>query len=150
MLDSLCCQESLPDDIKRRNTTPDQLSDEDRGKLNILLLYVLKELESGKSNEDVVQSLVQKGLPTESATDFVQRAMAFPHPSRELERSIRADKYWNRMWEGCGLVVLGALITGATYLLAEDLGGQYIICWGAMAGGVLYLLVGLIGWLANS
>jgi len=131
----------------------DQLSEEDREKSNIILLYVLKELETDKSTAEIVQSLVQKGLPPEAATAFVQYAqrldLASPRASRYLERSIRAKKYSARMKEGCGLLVLGALITGATYLFAEP-GSGFIICYGAMAAGALYLLIGLIGWLANT
>ena len=50
---------------------------------------------------------------------------------------------------GKGLVylILGSVITGGTYLLAQG-GGVYLVAWGAVAVGAIQLLIGVINFIS--
>ncbi|MGH2534184.1 MAG: hypothetical protein ACRDJW_18100 [Thermomicrobiales bacterium] len=45
--------------------------------------------------------------------------------------------------KGCGCLFLGLLVTGGTYLVARD-GGTYIVAWGAVAWGLIMVLLALL------
>jgi hypothetical protein len=53
------------------------------------------------------------------------------------------------MVRGLLWTIAGSVITCGTYIFASDLGGRYVLCYGAIILGVIDFLAGLIGWLTS-
>lgn len=67
--------------------------------------------------------------------------------TQEVLRRARGEKYKKRMTRGLLWTIAGAVITCATLAFADQLGGQYLLCYGAIIFGVIDFLAGLFGWI---
>lgn len=108
-----------------------------------LVHYTMTEIDSGKSQYEIRQSLVDRGLPHELVSDLIERTLSLK--AKHHERALLGEKYRKMMWRGCAFLVFVSLVTGCTYIMVEP-GGSYFLCSGAaLAVGAIYFIVGLIG-----
>lgn len=110
---------------------------------------VFRDLESGKSQKEIVKQLTRQGWSKEAAQQFVGNVAweldeYFKSPAG---RAALARKYRGRMIRGLLWTIAGIVVTAVTYSMAAESGGTYIICWGAVLFGIIDFLVGLVGWL---
>jgi hypothetical protein len=110
--------------------------------LSGLFQYAALELAGNKAPQAVEQSLVSRGASLETAKKLVKDA-------GQAVKKTRQDKYKKRMTRGLILTILGAVITCGTYIFANELGGNYVLCYGAIIFGVIDFVIGLVGWIAN-
>lgn len=102
--------------------------------------YVAMELGNNKTPETIVKELIGKGVSPGNAKLIVSE-------TQKLVRSTRGDKYKKRMTRGLLWTIPGIVVTCATYAFAEDLGGRFVLCYGAIILGVIDFLAGLFGWI---
>jgi len=102
--------------------------------------YVALELGNNKAPESIVKELMGKGVSPKNAQAIVSE-------TQKLVRSARGDKYKKRMTRGLLWTIAGIIVTCATYAFAEDLGGRFVLCYGAIILGVIDFLAGLFGWI---
>ena len=67
--------------------------------------------------------------------------------TQEVLKKARGEKYKKRMTRGLLWTIAGIIITCASLGFADQLGGQYILCYGAIIFGVIDFLAGLFGWI---
>lgn len=118
---------------------------------NGLLIYIDGLLTGGKQKPQIVEELSQKGFPEDIAEELVDKVIVMKviefqkrHPSlaEELARSRNKNGRDSRFGFGCFLFILGAVVTGWTYWQAGP-GESYVIWWGAMAIGAIYMFLSL-------
>ena len=90
----------------------------------------------------IVKNLTEQGLSHQTAAAIVAE-------TEKAFKQARAEKYRKQMiagllWTGAGIVV-----TILSFVFADQLGGNALLCWGAVLFGIVDFLVGLFGWLAN-
>jgi len=108
--------------------------------MSAMVNYVAMELTKKRPPKLLVKELTLRGVSQANAEKIVS----------ETERMLgkaRGEKYRKRMFRGLLWTIAGIIITCGTYLFAEDLGGQYVLCYGAIIFGVIDFLAGLIGWI---
>lgn len=76
------------------------------------------------------------GQQSDEAIAYVQRINRI---SANADMVVRAIK---EIVKGIAAIVLGLLITGGTYLLADG-GGKYLVTWGIVLYGVINLVRGI-------
>ena len=122
------------------------------------MTYIFEQFNLGKTNDQVRNELIGKGLIQKDAQSIVKNARmlyaANPNVTNvtdNLRRSVAAQRGWKRMRSGFFWLVLGSLIPWGTYSVAASspYGGSYTICYGAIALGGIYFLWGLLEWLIN-
>jgi hypothetical protein len=111
--------------------------------LSGLFQYAMMELSSNKSHQAVEKLLVSRGASLESAKTIVKDA-------QYAVKKARREKYKKRLTRGLIWTVLGVVITCGTYAFASELGGKFVLFYGAIIFGFIDFIIGLIGWLANS
>ena len=111
--------------------------------LSGLFQYAAMELSSNKSHQAVEKLLVSRGASLETAKTIVKDAQY------GIKKSHR-EKYKKRMTRGLIWTILGAVITCGTYAFASELGGKFVLFYGAIIFGFIDFIIGLIGWLSNS
>lgn len=92
-------------------------------------------LAEGKAKPAVIGDLVAQGVPKEVAESLVQKAEVYK--KSEFRKSGMTS-----LMIGVGLIVLGAVITGATYS-AADPGGTFVVTIGLFLAGGIAVLRGL-------
>jgi hypothetical protein len=113
---------------------------------------VYDQLAQGVDMKEIVNQLVEGGMPRNTAIDLVveinQAGLNEQAgiPSRDLAR--QATRGRNKMLIGIAALVGGGLLSAASYA-AADIGEEYIILTGPMIFGAIYAVVGLIEWLRN-
>ncbi len=104
--------------------------------------YAVTELANKKSEQTVEKLLVGRGASSELAKMVVKDA-------QYALRKVRRGKYKSRMLRGLALTILGVIITCVTYAFADSLGGKFVLFYGAIIFGIIDLIAGFVGWIAN-
>jgi hypothetical protein len=105
--------------------------------------YVTQSLNNGNSREDVIQDLVNRGMPADTATAVVDQAR--PPKGVPRQRSgggVGLSGGLVMMLVGVAMLVGGLLVTGYTYLTAET-GDTYVVTTGLFVVGGLTIFRGL-------
>ena len=127
-------------------TTPPQQSnyetDWKKQELSGLIQYAAMELSSNKPHQMVEKLLVSRGASLEIAKTIVKDA-------QYAVKKVRREKYKKRMTRGLLWTIAGVVITCGTYAFASELGGKFVLFYGAIIFGFIDFIVGLIGWLSN-
>lgn len=109
-----------------------------------------QSIREGKSQADLVQDLVARGLSAPSAERIVARAMQDAASGRQTAPAISSpsvgtsddDEARGALISGAFWFSLGATITAATYFLARP-GGRFVFAYGAIAAGLVAFVRGL-------
>lgn len=110
--------------------------------LSGLFQYAALEISNGKPNKVVEKSLVGRGASLEVAEMIVKDAQI-------VVKKARSEKYKKRMTRGLLWTVAGIVITCGTMAFADNLGGKFVLFYGAIIYGFIDFIIGLIGWLVN-
>ena len=116
-------------------------SEGDRQDLSTLYRLVATELANKKLPQVIVKKLTDQGVTPAVASKIVAE-------TQQALNEARGNKYRKQMIRGLLWTVAGGTITCLTYVFASNLGGQYVLCWGAVIFGIIDFLVGLFGWLS--
>ncbi len=108
-----------------------------------LFQYAVMELANKKSLQAVEKSLVGRGASAEAARMIVKDA-------RDVIKKERRAKYKKRLTRGLVWTIAGILVTIGTYAFASELGGKFVLFYGAIIFGFIDFLFGLVGWLASA
>ncbi|KAA3645881.1 MAG: hypothetical protein DWQ07_11845 [Chloroflexi bacterium] len=125
---------------------------EQRRKKEKVLAYINQQLGAGVDKKDIVDDLEARGMKRNVAIDLV---MDFEYQEQlEAVREVQEKKATSsdgtrKMVIGCGLFLAGSVVTAVTWAIAGP-GGQYIVCYGAIAWGAIYALAGLFQVLTSS
>ena len=107
-------------------------------------------LKAGEPEEQIKAQLIDAGVDERAASELLRQAARFQPKDLEKLRTRTApperQNHMNRMLIGLAMFGGGALVTGATYLFAGS-SSSYVICYGAMAVGIVTFLSGLFRWL---
>jgi hypothetical protein len=103
--------------------------------------YVDQSLEQGKSSQAVIDDLVQRGLDTETASKIVSQTEQVRASSGSRGGGRRRAGV-GTMVVGVGLLLLGLIITGVTYMMA-DVGESYMVMTGLFVVGGVMMVRGL-------
>jgi len=112
------------------------------GEIKAVFQFVVQELARNTQPRVIQQELARRSIPRE----LIDRTIA---EAQKALKGARAEKFRKRMVRGLLWTVAGTLVTCLTYLFASNLGGSYLLCYGAILFGVIDFLVGLVGWLSN-
>jgi hypothetical protein len=110
--------------------------------LSGLFQYAVMELANKKPRQMVEKILVSQGASLETAKTIVKDA-------QYAVKKARRGKYKKQMTSGLGLVIIGLILTCGSYAIADSFNGRYFLFYGAIFVGLLNLVIGFIGWLAN-
>src|SRR5215468_4481754 len=95
----------------------------------------LVALANGKSRNDMVKELVQRGFSAELATQIVEHA-------NRTKKSVFRQAGLKAFFIGIGCIILGAIVTGATYSMAKP-GGIFLVTTGLFLSGAINVFRGL-------
>jgi hypothetical protein len=104
--------------------------------------FAVMELSNGKSHQAVEKLVVGRGASPQTAKTVVQDA-------EYVVRKGRREKYKKRMTRGFLWTAAGIVITCGTFVFASELGGKFVVVYGAIIYGFIDFIVGLVGWLSN-
>ena len=95
------------------------------------------QLMNGKSDSEVIEMLTKSGVYDAEATALVSklRADIAEAKAEKAQRDIKHGAMW---------CIGGLVVTGATYAMASDGGGSYLVCWGPVIFGGIQLIRGLV------
>ena len=102
-----------------------------------------EELARNKSTSTIMKNMVDQGMTREAAQKILNEMQG------ALKNS-RRDKFRRQMVRGLLWTMAGSLLTCGSYWLASDLGGLFLLCWGAILVGALDFFIGLVRWIASS
>jgi len=104
--------------------------------------FVAVELTRNTAPKVIDGELIKRSLPPELAKQLVAS-------TQSALKKYRTEKYRKRMTRGALWTISGLVVTCGSNIFASDLGGSYVLCWGAIIFGIIDFLIGLIGWLSN-
>jgi hypothetical protein len=107
-----------------------------------LIQYAAMELANKRPRQEVEKALVSQGASPKEAKAIVTNV-------QDAIKQSRREKHKKRMIRGLIWTVLGAIITCGTYVFANELGGNFLLCWGAILFGIIDFVIGLVGWLTS-
>jgi len=111
--------------------------------------FTQQELNAGQSTDGIVEELVAQGWPE----DWARRHVADRARQRSAGRRGEPTDprvYVRRMGRGFASILVGVLLTVATFEMAQAAGiGMYIVWWGAILWGLVDFIAGLVGWLRH-
>lgn len=105
--------------------------------------YVALELTNNKPTKLIVKELIGRGISPGNAEKIVEE-------TQQALKKARGQKYKKRMIRGLLWTIAGVAITCATFAFADELGGQSVLCYGAIIFGLIDFLAGLVGWVFSS
>ena len=111
------------------------MQEQDQEAIEYWFEFILARLENNRPAE-VEQELVGMGWSSEDAQDLVGQV-------RVVKRNAVRKDGWGKVILGTVVALVGGGITGGTYLLAGP-GGTYVVAWGIIIFGVVWLLIGLV------
>ena len=121
---------------------PSHETDWKKQELSGFYKYAVMELANKKSQRGVEAALISQGASPETAKLVVNDA-------QYALRKIRREKYKKRMLRGLAWTIVGIIITCGTYVFADNLGGKFLLFYGAIIFGIIDFVVGLVGWIVN-
>ena len=95
----------------------------------------LNSIASGKRADVVIHELMQKGVPAHIAAQIVAQA-------KSVKKAAFRQAGFKVFLAGIGMLVLGAIITSATFSMAKP-GGTYVVTFGLFAVGAINAIKGL-------
>ncbi len=104
--------------------------------------YAALQLANNKPPLFIIKELTNRGLQPEVASGVVNQTQG-------LLKKARGEKYKKRMTRGLLWTVAGLVLTCGSYFFASQIGGSYVLCYGAIIFGIIDFVVGLIGWLSS-
>jgi len=110
--------------------------------MNALVKYTLQELAHKTPRMVIQKNLLAQGLSAEAADRLLKRTGAALH-------KVRRDKARKRMMRGFWWMLGGVAVTILTMIFARQLGGTYVLWYGAILVGIIDLAAGFFSWLAN-
>ena len=138
-----------------------------------LTANIRRKLQEGKTPDDIVKELVAGGLGQASAQRFVDRALledaaAVPLPpaapaapaapsdaldqfiqTKTAESEVESAKTGRKaLWVGSALMCGGILITGISFIMADE-GEQFTLMWGPVVFGFFLWGKSVLGGLAD-
>ena len=108
--------------------------------MSALVKFVAVELANNKLPKVIVKELISRGVSAGNAEKIVAE-------TGQLLRKARGEKFKKRMTRGLLWTIAGSVVTCATYVFSDSLGGEFVLCYGAIIIGVIDFLAGLIGWI---
>ncbi|MBK8780307.1 MAG: hypothetical protein IPO22_00560 [Anaerolineales bacterium] len=99
-------------------------------------------LANKRSTKAMEKSLISRGASPEIAKAVVKEA-------DDAVCKARREEYKKRMKRGFLWAVVGFIISCCTYQFADSLGGKFYVFYGAVIFGLIDLVIGFFGWLAN-
>lgn len=133
---------SAPITTSKPQQQPSYETDWKKQELSGFYKYAVMELANKKSQRVVEAALISQGASPETAKLVVKDA-------QYALRKIRREKYKKRMLRGLAWTIVGIIITCGTYVFADNLGGKFLLFYGAIIIGIIDLVVGLVGWIVN-
>ncbi len=121
---------------------PSYETDFKKQELSGFFQYAAMELANNKSNQAIEKSLISRGASPEVAKTMV-------HDAKYVIKKARREKYKKQMIRGLLWTVGGTIVTCGTLVFASQLGGKYVLFYGAILYGFINLIAGGIGWLTN-
>jgi hypothetical protein len=99
--------------------------------------YITGRVKAGASKEAILQELIQRGYDSQVATDMVKGI------SQKETVSARKSGLSNLI---IGIIVAAVAlgITISSYSTAEETGGTYVICYGAILFGIVLAIRGFV------
>ncbi len=117
------------------------LSQEDIEKaVEAIYTYAGALLRAGRSEDEVEDALVEKGIERNTAMVVVRKLTS---ARASTEKSNDRDKGFSDMMIGGLIAGVGIVITAITYSAASEGGGRYVIAWGAIIFGAIRFFRGL-------
>jgi hypothetical protein len=128
--------------VSAQNITPEQ-----KKALEEVATYVASQLRSGVAREQIVQSLVERGVNTQLAQNIVNEVSRGGAARMSNARSSAT----RAMVIGAVICIIGLVVTIGSYSAASTSpgGGRYVIAWGAVIFGGLQFVRGLIAYLGS-
>jgi hypothetical protein len=130
-------------------------ADNQKQQFAMLATAVLAKLEEGYPQELIVQEFTRKGLPEDATRRFVAQVANLRETSpsqmstfRRVRKTAIRDRGRVRFIQGLGLLVLGGIVTAGSYVIALP-GSTFLICWGAMGLGAIWMVAGLFEWITG-
>jgi len=121
---------------------PSYETDFKKQELSGFFQYAAMELANNKPHQAIEKSLISRGASPEIAKTMV-------HDAKYVIKKARREKYKKQMIRGLLWTVGGTVITCGTLAFASQLGGRYVLFYGAIIFGFIDLMIGIIGWLTN-
>lgn len=90
----------------------------------------------------IVKNLTDQGLSSETAAAIVSQ-------TQQAYKKGRVEKYKKQMLAGLLWTGAGIVVTVLSIIFADQLGGNSVLCWGAVLFGIIDFLIGLFGWLSS-
>jgi hypothetical protein len=131
---------SSPSQRKEPEVVP--ASENARQDLSGLYKFAAIEFANKRSPQTIIKSMTHRGVASETAKKIVIE-------TQQAINKVKSEGSRKRMVRGLIWTVLGIVVTCATFLFSDSLGGRYVLFWGAIIFGVIDFLVGLFGWLSN-
>src|SRR5262245_32256168 len=94
----------------------------------------LNAIAGGKPQTAVINELIEKGVPAHVAAQIVAQA-------RAAKKAAFRQAGFKVFLAGLAMLVLGAVITGATFSMAKP-GGTYVVTFGLFAVGAINTIKG--------
>ena len=112
------------------------MSDEAQDDVQAVYDYAAKQLMKDVPPEKVVQSLVEQGLKESDARTVVDQLVVAKREA--LKKHGQKQMLYGGLW-----CIGGIVVTAATYQMAADGGGKYVVAWGAILFGAIQFFRGL-------
>lgn len=107
-----------------------------------LFRFAAQELAKNQSPKTIVKKMIEQGVTPATADQIVIETQ------KALKKAL-AEKNRKRMTRGLIWTVAGIVLTCGTLAFASNLGGRYILFYGAIIYGIIDFIAGLVGWLSN-
>lgn len=119
--------------VNTRNMKSKELSQNET--INAVYSYAATLKDEGKSDKQIVNTLVEKGIEKEGAEII----------TKNINKAIEAKKEagGKNMLYGALWCIGGIVVTAVTFSAASG-GGTYIVAWGAIVFGAIQFFKGLI------
>ena len=104
--------------------------------------FAAVELARKQSPQVIAKKLTEQGITPAEAGRIVEE-------TKKVLQNARGNQYKKRMTRGLLWVVVGIVLTCGTLAFSSNLGGKYVLFYGAIIYGIIDFIAGLIGWLSN-
>ena len=101
--------------------------------------FAAQQMESGMSDQQIRNSLIENGLDRESAMIVVSNLVKMR--SEAIGAAARKEMLYGALW-----CIGGTAVTVGTYSITPN-GGPFIIAFGAIIFGVIQFFRGLVQWI---
>jgi hypothetical protein len=131
-----------PSPLQPKAAEQPQVATSNQQDLSGLYRFAAMELANKQSPKTIVKKLTDQGVTPVVADKIVNE-------TQKVFNKARTDKSKKRMTRGLIWIVVGIVLTCGTMAFSSNLGGKYVLFYGAIIYGVIDFVVGLVGWLSN-